>query len=79
MFFTKLFSVFTVLALSKWNKSLAEPSCFDSSKENLNIHLGTKTPYRFIFNRNDRAVTYPGNRVTFSVLFRFFFFEHSAI
>ncbi|XP_037050361.1 multiple inositol polyphosphate phosphatase 1 [Bradysia coprophila] len=55
----RLLIISTVLVLCKCNESNA-PQCFDSTKENLKLHLGTKTPYRFIFNRNDTAVTYQG-------------------
>lgn len=70
MILVRLVVGFTLLVLSKWNVSLAEPMCFDADKVNLKFHLGTKTPYRFIFNRNDSMITYPGNKVlTFSVFF----------
>lgn len=59
-------SIFTIFVVSTLN-TLAEPICFDGSKENIKQHLATKTPYRFIFNRNDTAVTYPGNDFTFLI------------
>lgn len=55
----RLLIICTVLVLSKCDESSADPKCFDSARENLKLHLGTKTPYRFIFNRNDSVVTYP--------------------
>lgn len=52
-------SIITILAVITVN-TLAEPICFDGNEENVKLHLATKTPYRFIFNRNDSVITYPG-------------------
>lgn len=57
----RLLVISAILVVSKCHESSTDPQCFDSTKENLKFHLGTKTPYRFIVNRNDSVVTYPGN------------------
>lgn len=65
MFLVRFLGFFAVLVLIKCDDTLStEPICFDGIKENLKLHLGTKTPYRFVLPyRNDSALTYPGSYI----------------
>ncbi|KAJ6636219.1 Multiple inositol polyphosphate phosphatase 1 [Pseudolycoriella hygida] len=60
MILARVFSILTIVTLNNLVILHGEPTCYDSSKENTNLHLATKTPYRFISNYNDSVVTYPG-------------------
>lgn len=35
-------------------------------KNNIRKHLGTQTPYRFIYNKNDSILTFPGKLLLLS-------------
>jgi hypothetical protein len=47
--------------------ALLSEKCFSRSQKT-HLHLATKTPYRYLTNKNDSVVHYPGKILNFVIL-----------